>query len=332
MMTQREKTAALMLPAVQKLEEEFADRGLKFTVNFSSMFPLIAHGHLDGERFYFRFRSNHGVIRVGPYNQDVEVLRMERETERYEKNIAEAETQLKSGELTVDQYKNKTWNISYSHVAFQSAQKDLDFFIPTVVTHKSTTTGPDVEDKHKGNLDADEAYNMFKYLITHLETIPEENQIDPYNRIYLYEGLEAAQEFNRKRGEEFAAKFRAMTDEEKRAFAGYPPIPEGFTAGSPDELIRNYRDGDLTRDQVVDQLSRWQYTTIPRKWVDDNAWERIEDALVYNRITQDVYDEIKTRRRELQMKDSITINLEDVRPVDQDDKDNMQHVADRWDN
>jgi hypothetical protein len=332
MATQRERTAGLMLPVVQKLETEFADRKLEFTVHFSSMLPVIAHGHLDGERFYFYFRSNHGRIRVGPYNQDVENLRLERATEAYEQNIADAETQLKAGELTVEQYKNKTWNINYSHVAFQSAQKDHNFFIPTVVTHKSVTTGSDEEDKHKNNLTADEAYNMFKHLITNLETIPEEDQIDPYNRIYLYKGLEAAQKFNQERGEKLTAKFQAMTENEKRAFVGYPVIPEGFTGGTPDEIIRQYRDKDLTRDQTVDQLSRWQYTIIPRKWLDDNAWQRIEDALIYNRIDQGMYDEIRTRRREHQLQDSITINLDDVRSVDQDDKDNMQHVADRWDN
>jgi transcriptional regulator with XRE-family HTH domain len=45
-----------------------------------------------------------------------------------------------------------------------------------------------------------------------------------------------------------------------RGAATTPPVLEGFHGGSPYEIAERYAAGELTREQVVDELARWPYT------------------------------------------------------------------------
>lgn len=38
-----------------------------------------------------------------------------------------------------------------------------------------------------------------------------------------------------------------------------PPVLEGFHGADPSEIIARFAAGDITREQVVDELSRWPY-------------------------------------------------------------------------
>jgi hypothetical protein len=50
---------------VSFLEKKFADRGLRFTSTFEGTDPVQAYGHLDGLRFYFRFRYDSASLVLG---------------------------------------------------------------------------------------------------------------------------------------------------------------------------------------------------------------------------------------------------------------------------
>lgn len=40
-------------------------------------------------------------------------------------------------------------------------------------------------------------------------------------------------------------------------------VPEGFSGASPYEICQRYAVGQLGREQVIDELTRWPYTPIP---------------------------------------------------------------------
>lgn len=58
--------------SVQELEEKFPERGLKFTLPFTGSIPNVAYGHIDGMRFYFKFRGDCGSLRVGIYDAGID--------------------------------------------------------------------------------------------------------------------------------------------------------------------------------------------------------------------------------------------------------------------
>jgi len=45
------------------------------------------------------------------------------------------------------------------------------------------------------------------------------------------------------------------------------PVRPGFSGGSPREICLRYKAGQISRDQVIDQLVHWDY--VPRKPVED---------------------------------------------------------------
>lgn len=66
-----EKEQQAIKELTSKLEDKFADRGLQFTLNFYGAMPMQAMGWLDGERFYFRFRRDTAMLKVGNVNPAV---------------------------------------------------------------------------------------------------------------------------------------------------------------------------------------------------------------------------------------------------------------------
>lgn len=67
--------------------------------------------------------------------------------------------------------------------------------------------------------------------------------------------LEATQvDLARALGVSQPAVSQALGDEARLA-----PVPAGFHGGDPEEIIQRFAAGELDRDQVIDELARWDY-------------------------------------------------------------------------
>ncbi len=81
-------------------------------------------------------------------------------------------------------------------------------------------------------------------------------------------------------------------------------VPEGFSGASPREICQLYAIGELSREQLIDELSRWPYPAPVRS---DNAWDDLsvampgswdevdraaEDGLIDDDLLDDVIDAI----------------------------------------
>lgn len=82
---------------------------------------------------------------------------------------------------------------------------------------------------------------------------------------------------------------------------------EGFSGADPYEICERYAAGLISRDQLVDELTRWEYTPRARteSLVDDLIINKpgsvadLERALRRGVIDAEVYDEIGDRREAL---------------------------------
>jgi hypothetical protein len=50
---------------------------------------------------------------------------------------------------------------------------------------------------------------------------------------------------------------------ELKRFAHLAEVPEGFSGASPYEIAERFAAGQITREQLIDQLGRWQYRPLP---------------------------------------------------------------------
>ncbi|UNX53942.1 hypothetical protein MF406_13335 [Georgenia sp. TF02-10] len=80
-----------------------------------------------------------------------------------------------------------------------------------------------------------------------------------------------------------------------------PALPEGFTGASPYEIAERFAVRELTREQVVDELTRWPYDPSPTSDGYDalivnqsgtHSWGEVERAADDGLIDEDIYDEI----------------------------------------
>jgi hypothetical protein len=173
---------------IDRLEAHYFDRGLKFTVPFSGSIPVQAFGHIDGLRFYFRFRGNWGSLKVGPYHREIEELWALRVNEDNDARAAEHEAQLnsfKDSQKDVDIW--EMWKGTPSKVIEEYSH---DFY-PHIIVSAAGCEGHTPGDTYNGSLDNDEAYDIFIQLVDSLESIPEKDQLDEGTRIWLYEGRAA---------------------------------------------------------------------------------------------------------------------------------------------
>ncbi len=179
-----EKTATLAM--IDRLEAKYASRGLKFTQSFAGAVPVQAFGHLDGLRFYFRFRSNWGTLRLGSYDKEFEKLYAFRLNEdrlaRIEEDRARSIAANSFVDFVVDWFDQKE---------IKPAKNDA-YYYPHNTIKTSSIQGSDPEDHYNGYLTNEEAYEMFSILANTLEDVPEEEQIDPFTKIWVYEGRAAA--------------------------------------------------------------------------------------------------------------------------------------------
>lgn len=85
--------------------------------------------------------------------------------------------------------------------------------------------------------------------------------------------------------------------------ASLPPVPAGFHGADPAEIIARFAAGDITRDQVVDELVRWPY--LPSDELDGplddllfyvpGSFDDVECAMSAGVLPGDVYTEILDR-------------------------------------
>ncbi|NMR20232.1 helix-turn-helix transcriptional regulator [Cellulomonas fimi] len=85
--------------------------------------------------------------------------------------------------------------------------------------------------------------------------------------------------------------------------SGLPEPRPGFSGAGPYEIAQRYAAGDLSRGQLIDELSRWEY----RPWVatdgydcttgDEGEWgETVAVALRDGLLDEETYDAILDRR------------------------------------
>lgn len=141
----------------RKLEEEFADRGLK-VLSWGGACPTQGYGYLDGDRWYFRFRWGNATLDVGPYVEEDEEADYQKALKRYHREMAEIESGLRDEE-----------SLFAPHVPRKRMPDDEQFY-PKNATRKSSKPGPDPQDAYDGTMeDPQECYDYLKSMILDLK-------------------------------------------------------------------------------------------------------------------------------------------------------------------
>ncbi|WP_431838587.1 hypothetical protein [Cellulomonas sp. Y8] len=84
-----------------------------------------------------------------------------------------------------------------------------------------------------------------------------------------------------------------------------PPILDGFHGATPYEVAERYAAGEITREQVVDELARWPYTPGDRgdgfDWTtyDPGTFEDVTRARRDGLLDSETYDAVLERQDEL---------------------------------
>lgn len=160
MVKRAKKNADERRVAFDLLEEEFADQGLKI-YSWGGACPTQGFGRLGDDYWYFRFRSNHGTLSVGPYDEDIEERIYQRDLERErEREAADP---------------GNPWNMTGR--ARKALPTDKDYY-PHRITRRASKSGRNPADTYNGDMtDADEAYEFLKALLLDLQDVPEEDQV-----------------------------------------------------------------------------------------------------------------------------------------------------------
>ena len=89
-----------------------------------------------------------------------------------------------------------------------------------------------------------------------------------------------------------------------KAAAKVPEVREGFSGGSPYEIVQRFAAGQIGREQLVDELGRWEYArtsaTDGVDWLADEpvgTFEEVGRALDEGLIDEDTYTAILDARR-----------------------------------
>lgn len=86
-----------------------------------------------------------------------------------------------------------------------------------------------------------------------------------------------------------------------KSAAAVPDVRPGFSGATPYEIAQRYDAGELTREQVIDELGRWPYRpgspSDGYDWttLDPGEFEEVRRALSEHLIDADTYDEILDR-------------------------------------
>lgn len=197
--TQAEFEAARIatLAMIDQLEAKYSSRGLKFTQPFHGACPVQAYGHIDGIRFYFRFRGNWGSIKAGPYNREIEELYALRLQEDSNTRKMRDKKRLESGEITEREFKFSTEFEDISDLAI--VEETVPNFYPHIISKVSSCEGHTPGDDYNGDLDNKEAYDIFSQLVDSLEDVPQDEQLDESFRVWMYEGRAAMELWQKNR-------------------------------------------------------------------------------------------------------------------------------------
>lgn len=174
--------------AAASLEARFAERGLRFTRPFGGDYPVQAFGHIDGMRFYFRYRWGWASLKVGPYDREIEELHALRAHESLLEHLAEDRSRFEAGKIDEQ-------TLLFSEIMAEKRESiaeedDLQFFPHRTAKHASLQDP--ALDGLKGDLTAEEAEDFFSQLVENLTELPEDQQLSEYDRILYYEGWPAA--------------------------------------------------------------------------------------------------------------------------------------------
>lgn len=83
-----------------------------------------------------------------------------------------------------------------------------------------------------------------------------------------------------------------------------PEAVPGFSGAGPYEICQRYSLGQLTREQLIEELGRWEYTPIPEpEWLEDivaspgpGSWREVQKAHREGLIDDATYDEVAERK------------------------------------
>lgn len=83
-----------------------------------------------------------------------------------------------------------------------------------------------------------------------------------------------------------------------------PDAAPGFSGAGPYEICQRYAIGEIDRDQLLDELVRWDYPPRPQpEWLEDfvgpdpvGSWAEMEQALRDGLVDDVTYDEVLDRR------------------------------------
>lgn len=154
-----------------RLEEKYADRGLKFTRGFSGSSPVQAWGVIDGYRFYFRYRTDAASIRIGFIAEDRAEREYERDMKFHKERIARSEArEALTGEL----------DTSLSNALFLLEPKlnvaDGVTDYPSSIRKQAYVSGV-FNDPWNGQLSPEQAEYIFVRLIENLEDVSYEDPV-----------------------------------------------------------------------------------------------------------------------------------------------------------
>lgn len=85
-----------------------------------------------------------------------------------------------------------------------------------------------------------------------------------------------------------------------------PPVKPGFAGGTPYEIAQRFAVGEIDREQVIDQLARWEYAPQARTDGYDSllvdppgTFDEVSKALSDGLLDDETYDAILDRQEEL---------------------------------
>lgn len=154
-----------------RLEEKYADRGLKFTRGFSGSTPVQAWGVIDGYRFYFRYRTDAASIRIGFIAEDRAEREYQRDMKFHQERVERSEMrQALTGEL----------DTSLSNAIFLLEPKrnvaDGITDYPSSIRKQASISGV-FNDPYNGHLSPEQAEYVFVRLIENLEEVSYEDPV-----------------------------------------------------------------------------------------------------------------------------------------------------------
>lgn len=84
-------------------------------------------------------------------------------------------------------------------------------------------------------------------------------------------------------------------------------VRPGFSGATPYEIAQRYAAEELTRDEVIDELARWEFAPMPQTdgydWLTDGTdvgtWVEVENALHDGLLDGETYDAILDRQDKL---------------------------------